>query len=106
MVKVYVAGPYTKGDPCENTHNMIMAGNKLLDAGLIPFLPLLSHFWHTVTPRHYEDWMKIDFAFIPSCDVMLRLPGESSGADREEAEAKRLGIPIFYGIDALITECA
>jgi len=26
---------------------------------------------------------------------MLRLPGESSGADRETAKAKALGIPVF-----------
>jgi hypothetical protein len=100
-VKIYVSGPYTKGDPCANTHAAIMMGNRLLDAGFVPFVPHLSHFWHTVTPRHYEDWMKIDLAFLPACDAMLRLPGESSGADREEAAAKRRGVPVFYDYESL-----
>lgn len=101
-MKVYVSGPYTKGDPCENTHKAIMAGNALLDAGLVPFVPHVSHFWHTVTPRPYNDWMKIDLAFLPACDLFLRLPGESSGADIEEAEARRLGIPVYYSICDLL----
>lgn len=98
MKKVYVSGPYTNGDPCENTHRAIMAGNQLLDAGLIPFVPHVSHFWHTMTPRPWEDWMKIDLAFLPACDIFLRLPGESKGADIEEAEAVRLGMPICRSI--------
>lgn len=101
-VRVYVSGPYTKGDPCENTHNMIKAANQLLDAGIAPFVPLLSHFWHTVTPRPYEDWMRIDLAYIPLCDAILRIPGESSGAEREIAVAKECRIPVFYDIPALL----
>lgn len=99
---IYVSGPYTKGDPCENTHNAIVAANKLMDAGFIPFVPHLSHFWHTMSPRPYADWMKIDMAFLPTCKAFLRLPGESKGADLEEAEAKRQAMNIYYSIEELI----
>src|SRR6185437_13392935 len=101
-VKVYVSGPYSYGDPCENTHNAIVAGNQLLDAGLVPFVPHISHFWHTMTPRPWEDWMKIDLAFLPACDAFLRLPGKSRGADIEQAEAVRIGIPIFLTFEGLL----
>lgn len=100
--KVYVAGPYTKGDSCINTHNAIVAGNQLWDAGYTPFIPHLCHLWHCVTPRPYALWLEYDFEFLSACDILLRLPGESNGADAEVAEANRLGIPVFYGIDALL----
>lgn len=105
-MKIYVSGPYTKGDPCENTHRAIAAGNRLLDAGLIPFVPHLSHFWHTMTPRAYDDWMRIDLAFLPACDVLLRLPGESSGATTEEKEAKRIGMPVRYSVEEVVQYCS
>jgi hypothetical protein len=103
-LKVYVAGPYTRPDPCENTHKAIVAANRLWDNGFIPYVPHLTHFWHTVTPRPYSDWLAYDLAFLPVCDVFLRLPGESSGADGEEAEAERLGMPIYHDIDELIAK--
>ena len=96
--RVFVSGPYTKGDPCVNTHAAIAAGNGLLDAGLAPFVPHLSHFWHTVTPRPYEDWMRIDLAWVAVADAVLRLPGASTGADRECACAAEHGIPVFHSV--------
>ena len=59
-MRVYISGQYTQGDPAENTRLAIEAGNRVLDAGMVPFVPHLSHFWHMVTPRSYEDWMAID----------------------------------------------
>ena len=35
------------------------------------------------------------------CDAVLRLPGESKGADNEVRVAKANKIPVFYSIDAL-----
>lgn len=97
-MNVYVSGPYSKGDPCVNTYVAIMAGNALLDAGHVPFVPHLSHFWHTMTPRPYGDWMKIDLAFLPACEAVIRLPGESPGADIETATARSLGIPVYSSV--------
>jgi hypothetical protein len=99
---VYVAGPYTKPDPCVNTRTAIMAGDRLLSAGLVPFVPHLTHLWHTVTPRPYQDWLDYDMHWLKVCDAVLRLPGESSGADKEVAEAGRLGLPVFHSIDGVI----
>jgi hypothetical protein len=40
--------------------------------------------------------------FIPKCDCLLRLAGESEGADREVAFAKQRGIPVFYSITEVL----
>ncbi len=105
-LRVYVAGPYSKGDPCENTRNAMAAGAAIMDLGHAPFVPHLSHFWHTMDPRPYEDWLALDLAWLPAADMLLRLPGESGGADKETAEAERLGIPVFFSLESLATALA
>ena len=37
-----------------------------------------------------------DFEQVARCDLVVRLPGGSSGADRECALAHRLGIPVVW----------
>lgn len=102
MKKVYVAGPYTKGDVAVNVKNAIDAGSQLADAGFAPMIPHLSHFWHLVSPRPYDYWIALDLEFLPFCDYLLRIPGESSGADNEVAVAESLGIPVFFSVESLL----
>jgi hypothetical protein len=102
MKKVYIASPYTKGDVAVNVKAQIDAFAKLMDAGYAPFAPLYSHFQHMAHPRPYENWLKLDLEWIPVCDALLRLPGESSGADIEVELAKKLGKPVYYSIEELI----
>lgn len=98
MIKrVYVAGPYTKGDVVINVRNACEAGTKLVEAGYSAFVPHLSHLWHTVTPRPWSFWMNIDYEWLTVCHYLLRLPGESTGADLEVEAAKAAGIPCFFG---------
>ncbi len=99
MSTVYVAGPYSS-DPETHTRTAIEAGQRIADAGAVPFVPHLYHFWHQQIPGGYEQWMRLDLAWLSKCDALVRLPGESPGADREVAEAERLGLPVFLGIDA------
>lgn len=96
--RIYVAGPYTKGDVVLNVRHAIVTADALLNLGFAPYVPHLSHFWHLVCPHDYEAWMTLDFEWVKACDAVLRLSGESSGADREEALAGELGIPVFYSI--------
>lgn len=104
--RVYVAGPITLGDVDENIRQAIAAGKMLLDRGYAPFVPHLSHFaeplatW-MVDPLRYEIWLDLDRSFIAVCDALLRIPGESRGADREVAWAVELGIPVFHTLDVL-----
>lgn len=68
-----------------------------------PFVPHLSHFWHLTFPREYEFWLDLDNQFLPHYDVLLRLPGESSGSDKEVELAEKLGIPVFYDVDDVVS---
>lgn len=100
-VRVYVAGPYT-ADPDGCTRAAIDVGNQLLDAGYAPFVPHLHHYWETRhTARPYEDWMRIDLAWLEAANVVLRMPGASSGADREVTRARELGIPVVASLAEL-----
>jgi hypothetical protein len=35
---------------------------------------------------------------LQHCDAVLRLPGESAGADLDVATAKRLGLPVYHDV--------
>lgn len=95
---VYVAGPYTNPDPVLNTHVAIDAWAELSEAGYVPFVPHLNLLIHLVHPRPEDFWYEYDLQFLARCDVLLRLPGESKGADVEAAFARDRGIPVFEGL--------
>lgn len=93
---VYVAAPYTKPDPVENTHKLIRAVDGLIDAGFVtPIAPHLTMLWHVVSPRPLEFWYAYDLATLARCDALYRLPGDSTGADREVEFARSRGMPVF-----------
>ena len=92
---IYVAGPITKGDQALNVRMGMDAATLLMDNGYIPFVPQLSWFWHLCNPADYEQWMKLDLEWIKRCDALLRLPGESKGADVEVTHAMQLKLQVF-----------
>ena len=55
------------------------------------------------TGTTHEDWMGVDLPWVAVAHAVLRLPGESVGADTETAHADRLGIPVFDSIPDLLT---
>lgn len=101
-MRVYVAGPMTIGDITLHIRNAILAANQLRNAGHAPYVPHLNHFWHLLCPRSYEDWLDLDNQFLPTCEVLIRLPGKSLGAEREIALAKSLGIPVYFSVSAFL----
>jgi hypothetical protein len=103
MVTVYIASRYTKGDVVGNVRESMIAADALVQLGYAPFLPLLSHFWEFLSPKPYQTWMKLDSEWVLRCDCLLRLPGESSGADAEVVLATKNGIPVFYDIGELVS---
>lgn len=102
MYKVYIAGPYTKGDVAVNVHQAIEMSNRLFTFGLYPYVPHLAHFWHMLFPRPYEDWLRLDMMWLEQCDVLFRLEGESIGADKEVRRAEELGLPVFTSVRKLL----
>jgi hypothetical protein len=99
---VYVAGPYTNPDPVENTRIAVLAGMEIADSGLaaveIPHLTLFAHF---LAPRGIDYWYQFDLDKLAHCDYLLRLPGASSGADKEVDFAIELKINIYNSMEAL-----
>ena len=104
LVKIYIASPYTKGDKDRNTYVQILAADVLACYGFVPYAPLLNHFWHGYFPHDYDFWLRLDLEWLPMCDALLRLPGESEGADKEVARAIELHKPVFYSLIELLTE--
>jgi len=101
-IKVYIASPYTLGDQLENVNVQMDMYSKLLDLGFLPFAPLYSHYIHERHPKSYDTWMEVDYEWIKVCDCILRLPGESNGADLEVKFANENNIPVFYSVKELI----
>jgi hypothetical protein len=76
-------------------------------AGYAPFNPMLSCFAESNDPHvaagfPHEVWMELDLSWVSVAQVVVRLPGESAGADEECAFAKSNGIPVFNSVAALI----
>jgi hypothetical protein len=44
--RIYIASPFTIGNPDTNVRRQIDAGEELINAGFYPYLPLLSHYQH------------------------------------------------------------
>lgn len=118
-IMVYVAGPISKGDLVQNCMQAHEAGIAILKAGLSVVVPHGSCFWGNVvidyaqmrkgfvpeaTPSWttHEDWYGMDLVIIERCDALLRLPGQSHGADMEVAHAAQKGIPVFGTVEQVI----
>lgn len=109
---VYIASPYSKGDPAMNAHFQCKIFDQLLGEGkVLPVAPLWSHFQHILFPRPYQDWIDYDQAMLGLYDCCLRLTvslpnvgyeeSKSSGADAEVQTFQNLGKPVFFGIEEL-----
>jgi hypothetical protein len=109
---VFIASPYTRGDPAINTHFQCQIFDKLLsDQKVLPVAPLWTHFQHLLFPRDYEDWIAYDQAMLRLYDCCLRLDAtnsargytqsESSGADAEVETFRQLGKPVFFSVESL-----
>jgi hypothetical protein len=99
---VYIAGPYTGGDPRINVIKAIDAAEKVAEAGYVPYVPHLNHLWDSIHPHDYEFWMEQGAEFLDRCDAVLRLPGESPGADREVVMAIEAGMHVYYGVEEFL----
>lgn len=99
---VYISGPYSNGGTNSNVQAAIHTADRLRELGLVPFIPHLYHLWDLVHPHNYEYWMDLCLDWVPKCQALLRLPGDSTGADRECALAVHSGVPVFSTIPEII----
>jgi hypothetical protein len=99
---VYIAGPYS-GEAVGNTHNAIKVAERLEQTGLITAcVPHLNMLWDFLHQHSNEFWYDFDLAFLVRCDALLRMPGQSVGADDEVDFAEHNGIQVFYDENEVI----
>jgi hypothetical protein len=113
MKLIYVAGPIRRGCIWANVAQADKAMRELMVAGMAVINPMLSC-WagaaevragepHPLAHGEYqglgaEPWLTMDLEIVRRCDAVVRLPGDSSGADGEVAHAKSLGLPVFESV--------
>lgn len=105
-IKVYVAGPISgSGNQIQNVREALFIGEELMTLGYFPYLPHRDHLDQLVTGlTSWDHWMRQDKAWLEVCDIVLRLPGASPGADQEEAWAHELNIPVVFSLPVLKKE--
>ena len=106
---ILIAGPYasgTNGDPVlmrENLTKLEKAAWPLFAAGHIPMigewvaLPVLQSAGASGPTDPLAEQVMYPTAqrLLEHCDAVLRLPGESRGADQDVAIARERGIPVY-----------
>lgn len=99
---IYIAAPYTANTSAEVASNVKIAmhyGTLLREMGFVPLIPHLCDAWDKEIPQHYLYWIELTLDYMSKCDAVLRLPGDSPGADGEVHKALEWGIPVFRSIE-------
>lgn len=110
---ILIAGPYasgTHGDPAlmrRNLDRLEEAAWPLFRAGHIPMigewvaLPVLSSAGATgpTDPLAADVMYPVAHRLLQHCDAVLRLPGESRGADQDVAIARERGLPVYTALE-------
>ena len=102
LTKIYLSGPITKGDKDHNFRQAAVAQRTLLRAGYAVLNPMLSMKLPGGLEIPHEVWMASDLPWVACSCAVLRLPGESIGADMEVKFAHGRGIPVFEDITVLM----
>ena len=106
-MRVYVAGKYSDNNVLSVLRNIkhgISVATKIMKLGHSPFCPWLDYQFILMEQgetlnvddfyRYSMDWLKVS-----DCLVVLDGWESSTGTIAEIETAKKLGIPIYYGLD-------
>ena len=113
---ILIAGPYRSGtgdDPMlleANLRRLEEAAWPVFEAGHIPMigewvaLPVLRSAGGTGLADPIAEAIMYPTAerLLQHCDAVLRLPGESKGADQDVAIARERGLPVYHSIEELV----
>ncbi len=103
---IFIAGPMsTSGEPGPNLNQACHEAAKLVDHGFAPYVPHLNWICDAIEPSLIDAWKNSNRHFIEHSTAILRLPGESKGADEEVRFARdTLGLPIFFSAEEVISQ--
>ncbi|MGO1052663.1 DUF4406 domain-containing protein [Crossiella sp. CA198] len=110
---ILIAGPYRSGtgdDPAKlaaNLRDLEQAAWPIFRSGHLPMigewvaLPVLRGAGGTspADPVAEEIMYPTADRLLHHCDAVLRLPGESKGADQDVAIAQQRGLPVYHRIE-------
>lgn len=113
---ILIAGPYRSGtndDPNlmeQNLRRLEEVALPLFRAGHLPMigewaaLPLMriAGSQKPGDPAYLEIAYPIAKRMLEKCDAVLRLPGESKGADQDVRIATELGLKVYYNLEEII----
>lgn len=109
---ILIAGPYRSGtgdDPAkmaDNLRRLEGASWPIFQAGHVPMIGewVALPIWSVAGGQNIGDELYDEILhptagrLIEHCDAILRLPGESKGADNDVRLAHERGIPVYYDI--------
>jgi len=108
---ILIAGPYRSGtqdDPVKMAANLARLEEMtwpIFASGHVPIigewvaLPVLRSAGATVfDPLAEEVMYPTAHRLLEHCDAVLRLPGESAGADQDVAIARHRGLPVYHHV--------
>ncbi|HEY9757655.1 MAG TPA: DUF4406 domain-containing protein [Oculatellaceae cyanobacterium] len=121
-LSVLIAGPYrsgTGGDPekiAKNLRYLESFALPIFEAGHLPFigewlaLPIVNAAIdavgnpteQTLAELSEQYLYPVAHRLIERCDAVLRVPGESNGAELDVKVARQLGLKVFYSLDELL----
>ena len=99
---VYIACPITLGDRESNFRQACISQKLLMRHGLAVINPALTMKVPGAWDIPHDAWMENALPQVARVDAVLRLPGESVGADLECAHARQHGIPVFVDEETLM----
>lgn len=99
---VYIAGPISKGDSFDHVGNACHVWRELFCRGVPAFCPHWSGMQQMVAPISWEEWLAYDLPWVAGAAAVLRLPGESRGADVEVRHATANMVPVFTDMETLV----
>jgi hypothetical protein len=112
---VLIAGPYMSGT--NNEPDRIAANRARLESFALPIyerghLPMVGEWMalpiiHSAGGKAHGDEVfnayqyPVAHRLIERCDAILRIPGDSRGADMDVARARELGLAVYFSVDEI-----
>ena len=109
---ILIAGPYrsgTGGDPALIARNLATLEEAAGPIFRLGHVPMIGEWVALPVLRTLDDGGAADgdvmyetaHRLLQHCDAVLRLPGESAGADQDVAIARERGLPVYRSVEEI-----
>jgi hypothetical protein len=111
---ILIAGPYrsgTDGDPLRIAANLARLEEAAAPIHRLGHVPMIGEWAALPILRGMSEheagtgdvMYETAFRLLQHCDAVLRLPGDSTGADKDVEIARDRGLPVYTSIDEIPT---